>query len=50
MNSMRTIVTHTPEFSGMALGGIGAGTVEIFPGGRLENWNGQVGVPFPRAG
>ncbi len=39
MNSMRTIVTHAPEFSGMALGGIGAGTVEIFPDGRLENWN-----------
>lgn len=39
MSQMRTIVQHTPEFSGMALGGIGTGTVEIFPNGRLENWS-----------
>ena len=36
---MRTVIQHTPEFSGMALGGIGTGTVEIFPTGRLENWS-----------
>lgn len=36
---MRTVIQHTPEFSGMALGGIGTGTIEIFPTGRLENWS-----------
>ena len=39
MNHMRTIIQHTPEFAGMALGGIGTGTVEIFPDGRLNNWS-----------
>ena len=36
---MRTVIQHTPEFAGMALGGIGTGSVEIFPTGRLENWS-----------
>lgn len=39
MNHMRTIIQRTPEFAGMALGGIGTGTVEIFPDGRLNNWS-----------
>lgn len=36
--NMQTITTRQPQLCGMALGGIGTGSVEITPSGRLENW------------
>ena len=38
MSRMRTIIEQTPQSSGMALGGLGTGSVEIHPSGRLVNW------------
>ena len=35
---MARIVTETPQKSGIALGGIGTGSVELFPDGEFHFW------------
>lgn len=38
MKAIQTVEEHQKQMSGMALGGIGTGSVEIMPTGCLENW------------
>lgn len=38
MNTTRTVTERQEQLNGMALGGIGTGTVEIRPNGCLEDW------------
>ena len=35
---MATIITETQHKSGIALGGIGTGSVELFPDGEFHAW------------